>query len=125
MNRFLIDQYTYEWFLKNIGGIENLQYISINSLLKLPDFKSYNKKLISKNNIVILSPAKNQNDIQEGLKKYHERCIIATDLLKIGEIELKDRELNIYNLHLQFKLMYYNNLFFTISLGNLNTEGIR
>ena len=54
--------------------------------------------------------------------------IVAADLLKIGEIKVKDKFISIYNIHLQVNLSYKDSdeelTNFTISLGNLNITGL-
>lgn len=117
LNRFLLDDNSYKWFLSSIIGIENLMSIKLSDLTKLKEFTSYDlKKLETGKNALI------HNDdtkiVREGIK--------SVDIQKIGTIKSKGTELEIYNLHLQ-AIIHYVSFFkeskvFTISVGNLNTE---
>lgn len=118
LNRCLIDQDTYNWFLINIDGIENLQVITINEIANIYGFQDYDKKYIRQGNNEIMNTR---------ISRYSG--IINSDISKIGQIAAKEMNLNIYNLHLQVTLKASSadsktKRTFTVSLGNLNTAGI-
>jgi len=46
LNRFLIDENTYLWFLENIKGIENMPLLTLSDISKLPQFKDYDNQLM-------------------------------------------------------------------------------
>jgi hypothetical protein len=119
LNRCLIDQRTYEWFLTNIDGIENLQTYTIQDIANIYEFTRYDKKYIKSG----------ENDIiNTRLSRY--TGIINSDILRIGQIQSKEMLMNIFNLHLQVTLYAYadnkkeSKRRITVSLGNLNTSGI-
>ncbi len=119
LNRCLIDDGTYHWFLINTKGVENLQILTLNEISDIPAFSNYNRKYIKDERNVIFS------------RNYtREMGIINADILKIGKIQTKESELSIYNIHLQV-LLHIGDAqekkvkIFTISLGNLNTTGIQ
>lgn len=120
LNRCLIDQNVNAWFLVNIGGIENLQVITTSEICNIHEF-------IDDYNCTILDE---ESDEIFGIIEKRTYGIINSDILKIGKIQSKYTELNIYLLHLQVSLKLVNDddpeqkKVFTISLGNLNTAGI-
>ncbi len=118
LNRCLIDQDTYNWFLINIDGIENLQVLTINEIANIYEFQYYDKKFLRQGNNEIMNTR---------ISRYSG--IINSDISKIGQITAKEMDLNIYNLHLQvtLKASATNSKIkrtITVSLGNLNTAGI-
>jgi len=119
LNRCLIDQRTYDWFLINIDGIENLQIYTIQQIANIYQFSDYNDNLITEGHNEIIT---NEETRRSG--------IINSDILKIGQIHSKETFLNIYNLHLQVTMKIFSdsnrerNRTMTVSLGNLNTTGI-
>ena len=119
LNRCLLDQPTYEWFLTNIDGIENLQTYTIYDIANIFDFTRYDKKFIKSG----------ENDIINiRLSRY--TGVINSDILRVGQIMVKEIAMNIFNLHLQVTLYAYaddkkeSKRRITVSLGNLNTTGI-
>ena len=119
LNRCLIDQRSYEWFLTNIDGIENLQTYTIQDIANIYEFTKYDKKFIKTG----------ENDIiNTRMSRY--TGIINSDILRIGQIHSKEMLMNIFNLHLQVTLYAYaddkkeSKRRITVSLGNLNTAGI-
>lgn len=121
LNRFLIDEKTYLWFLTTLNGIENLPEITFENL--------DNAKVIynTKNFSAFFS---NEEEI---LKRIHNReaskfknCHVQ----KIGTISVKKTPLSVYNVELQAYIYFVednNNLIgrcFTVSIGNLNCTGI-
>ncbi len=113
LNRFLLDENTYQWLLQEINGIENLQLISINQLKKLSVFQDYEEI------------SEGENEIYPEKMGYNFDKIITSDIQKIGKIISKSTPLSIYNLHLQFQGSLSNdNQKVIVSLGNLNATGI-
>lgn len=119
LNRCLIDESSFNWFLINCDGIENLQVYTIHDIANIFDFQDYDLKWIEKGENMIITPKKSRYD-----------GIINSDISKIGQIQSKEVYLNIYNLHLQVSMYIrsdaseYKERLITISLGNLNTSGI-
>lgn len=118
LNRCLIDQDTYNWFLINIDGIENLQVLTINEIANIYEFSDYDKKYIRQG----------ENEIMNTRVSRYSG-VINSDISKIGQITAKEMNLNIYNLHLQVTLKASSTdsktkRTITVSLGNLNTAGI-
>ena len=119
LNRFLIDENTFKWFLSSIAGIENMMSISLKDLKILKEFSSYDDEKMKRQNALIVID--NKRLYFEGIK--------SVDVQKIGTIQEKNSEIDIYNLHLQATIEYSSRLFkssgvFTISVGNLNTSGL-
>lgn len=119
LNRCLLDQRTYEWFLTNMDGIENLQTYTINDIANIYEFTKYDTKFIKEG----------ENDIiNTRLSRY--TGIINSDILRIGQFESKETVMNIFNLHLQITTYASaddtkeTKRRITVSLGNLNTSGI-
>ncbi|RLD35797.1 MAG: hypothetical protein DRJ15_06610 [Bacteroidetes bacterium] len=119
LNRCLLDQRTYEWFLTNIDGIENLQTYTIHDIANIYEYTKYDKKYIKSG----------ENDIiNTRLSRY--TGIINSDILRIGQFQSKEVIMNIFNLHLQITLYASaddkkeTKRRITVSLGNLNTSGI-
>ena len=119
LNRCLLDESSFSWFLTNTDGIENLQVYTIQDIANIYDFQDYKTDLIENGNNEIISQEKTRLS-----------GIINSDILKIGQIQSKEVNLNIYNLHLQVSMNIQsdsareNVRLITISLGNLNTSGI-
>lgn len=119
LNRCLIDQLTYDWFLISIDGLENLQVLTIEEIANIYDFLDYDRKFISEGENEILD---NNTTRRSGIINY--------DILKVGQIQSKQTLINIYNLHLQVTMQIYSDRkveskrTITVSLGNLNTSGI-
>jgi hypothetical protein len=119
LNRCLLDQRTYEWFLTNMDGVENLQTYTIYDIANIYEFTKYNKSFIKSG----------ENDIiNTRLSRYSG--IINSDILRIGQFQSKEILMNIFNLHLQVTLFAYaddkkdSKRRITVTLGNLNTSGI-
>ncbi len=120
LNRCLIDQNVNKWFLVNIGGLENLQVLTMTEISNIEEFlNDYDCSVLD-----------DYPDEIFGIIEKRTYGIINSDILKIGIIQSKSTELNIYLLHLQVALKLINDddpdqtKVFTISLGNLNTTGI-
>ena len=118
LNRLLIDENTYNWFMFTMSGIENLQTIRLYDIVDFPEFKNYDKKYLSLGNIMFAKESANDSGI----------C--GVDILKVGTITAKETKLSIFNLHLQIMMIVSDDRdqdkvkFFTISVGNLNTADI-
>ncbi|MCF8234842.1 MAG: hypothetical protein K9G67_07430 [Bacteroidales bacterium] len=119
LNRCLIDENAYNWFLINIDGIENLQVLTIHELANILEFQDYDKEIIRTGENEIITT-----------KISRQSGVINSDILKIGQIRSKEISLNIYNLHLQVTIKAFADTnkeikrTITMSLGNLNTQGI-
>jgi hypothetical protein len=115
LNRFLLDQNTYEWFMHTMMGVENLQFISIDDIATYPQFALYDREKASNPEMVF--PLE---------KNFSFQKIISTDVQKIGEIVAKTSTLNIYNLHLQFlgAMKEIKDKPIALTIGNLNLSGI-
>jgi len=120
LNRCLIDQATYDWFLISIDGLENLQVLTIEDIANIYDFLDYDRKWI----------AEGVNEILDRNADNRRTGIINSDILKVGQIQAKETLVNIFNLHLQISMQIYSDRkveskrTITVSLGNLNTSGI-
>lgn len=120
LNRCLIDQQTYDWFLISIDGLENLQVLTIEDIANIYDFLDFDRKWIDEGVNEILD--RNADNRRTG--------IINSDILKVGQIQAKETLVNIFNLHLQISMQIYSDRkveskrTITVSLGNLNTSGI-
>ena len=118
LNRFLIDENTYNWFMLNMSGLENLQILSIDEILRINGFENY--KISDKMESIF----PNVMDFET------KKSIISVDVQKIGKIMVKSTALSIYNLHIQYlggitnREDPENKTVITVSLGNLNTSGI-
>jgi len=111
LNRLLIDENAIRWFDNNINSVENLTYIT---LKEFPQIKYFEK---------------HDTNLKTELFSKENNAIKAIDILKIGNIKAKNRELKIYNLHLQAGLLFSGTTdkeysFYSMTLGNLNTQGI-
>ncbi len=120
LNRCLIDQNVNSWFLVNIGGLENLQVITMTEISNIHEFlDDYDTNILDE-----------YADEIFGIIEKRTYGIINSDILKIGKIQSKSTELSIYLLHMQVAQKLTNDddpeqkKVFTISLGNLNTAGI-
>jgi hypothetical protein len=118
LNRCLIDQNTFDWFMDRFNGIESLEFATLVDVKKLPDFTDYSPDFLSKSNVLI--PA----EWGEAELPIH---LVAAQ--KIGTIEAKERKLSIYNLYVQLLLVLSEDQgkkgsTFVIGLGNLNTSGL-
>lgn len=117
LNRCLIDEGSYQWYLLNIDGLENLQVMGIHEIANIDEFQDYNHTLLKSSNIFFEEKASTRN-----------LGIINSDILKIGMIKSKSTELNVYNVHIQVSILREDDeggkRAITVSLGNLNTAGI-
>ncbi|MEQ8324427.1 MAG: hypothetical protein RIC15_06995 [Vicingaceae bacterium] len=118
LNRFLIDENTYNWFMLNMSGLENLQILSIGEIRRIKEFEEYKVQ----DGIDSIFPEEIDFD--------PKRSIIGVDVQKIGKIAVKSTSLSIYNVHMQYLGGLSNRedpemkTWITLTLGNLNTSGI-
>ena len=112
LNRFLLDENTFNWFLYQINGIENLPHASMQQLKGLMAFVDFKE-------------VDGNNHIYEDDEGFDFGKIISCDIQKIGDITSKKTLLSVYNLHLQYQGSLGDDKFNTvISIGNLNAGGI-
>lgn len=115
LNRCLIDQNVYNWFTVNIDGLENLQILTIDQIANIYDFQgTYDYSILDDHKDSIFFETTTR-----------EKGIINSDILKIGEIQSKESNISIYNLHMQVTSIWKRgdmDKIITISLGNLNTS---
>lgn len=112
LNRFLIDDKTYEWFLLNTNGIENLPNLRLEQMGHLIDLNSKNKKNL---NSVYFSSDKERSHFQNIFCQ------------KLEKISVKDDDFEVYNLMIQcFVNTAYDKkpVRFITSIGNMNCNGI-
>jgi len=113
LNRFLIDQNVYDWFLNRTIGIENLMSLGLVDLKDIEEFADYDKEKMKTGNNALI-PVESDLTTREGFK--------FIEVQKIGKVWQKLTLLDIYNLHIQ-ALIHYQNLFkqeeiITVSIGS-------
>lgn len=149
LNRLLIDECSYDWFLKEINGVENIKnFVTVNRqrnnrIIALKD-KGYNI-----NDQLDLLKNKYENSFVLGVQKDNELkkqlnhenwnidfidAITNVVCQKLDQISVKDDSFKVYNLFIQYLLIIDNDENITptayyvealsLSLGNLNTNGI-
>lgn len=141
LNRLLIDENTYDWFLKEINGVENIKnFVQVNQL------KNNRIKVLQKNNYAIndqpdLLKTKYENSLVLGIHKDKNKDLsidifdVITNVIcqKLDQISVKEDNFKVYNLYIQYRLtIYEDNItpeeyyeeFLSVSLGNLNANGI-
>ncbi|TGM78080.1 hypothetical protein EHR01_08145 [Leptospira mtsangambouensis] len=126
LNRYLIDENTYNWFLFKMNGIESLRAIKLEELINTEPFSNYTSKDLTGSEYSAIS-----KHYAVGAQNFG---IIESHIQKIGTIAAKKDLFSIYNLHLQFTARLHNNILdnngslegtdIIFSLGNLNTTGI-
>lgn len=138
LNRLLIDNNTYEWFLKEINGVENLLNIGVYLCAK-------NKRIqdLEQNNVAV---REKESKIIETYKNSYYMGFASNDgkisskifnviCQKLEAINIKDENFNVYNVFIQYNTILSNDEegndyekyyieSVTLSLGNLNTNGI-
>ena len=112
LNRLLIDNKTYEWFLLNTNGIENLPYV------KKTDLKHLNHNGLDESRLFSVA----LGDIDDG----NIRNVFCQ---KLEKIHVKDDDFDIYNLMIQSFLTFHgeteNKRIPVVStIGNMNCNGI-
>jgi len=93
LNRFLLDEKTYKWFLLNCNGLETLKSFTLGEVSKIPALKNYNKKFLNKNSLIFF------NGILEEFRQIYSpnSNIESVDIMKIGQVEIKTKPYSIYN----------------------------
>ncbi|TGK37241.1 hypothetical protein [Leptospira andrefontaineae] len=115
LDRFLIDEKTFDWFDYHLHGIENLKNLEKEDLPKIEFFSSYDSAKMT-------SLLANKDD--------KESAFVSSDVQRIGNIRSKNSIISIYNYHAQIMLFSRDHVLadkfskFTCTLGNLNLSGI-
>lgn len=136
LDRFLIDENTYKWFLEKINGIETLAIIDIFSVLKTFKKKYGNyisaifcqapHDVLNVDNI-IKTVKKDQQPIGHANNNYILNCHCS----KIGKIKTKKDVLSVYNVNIQRiagvadEKDQIKRAQFVVPIGNLNTSGLQ
>ncbi|SIO29834.1 hypothetical protein [Fibrobacter sp. UWB11] len=112
LNRLLIDDKTYEWFLLNTNGIENLPYV------KKTDLKHLNQNAQDEDRLFSVA----LGDIDDG----NIRNVFCQ---KLEKIHVKDDDFDIYNLMIQSFLTFHGEtenkrIPVVTTIGNMNCNGI-
>lgn len=110
LNRLLVDLNSIAWLNRNLNSPENLLDIDKDALEKTSYFKSYDKSKVSRL-------------FDESGK------IFSVDVQKVGALKAKETALDVFNMHIQAKLDlkvgHHDYNVYVVTLGNLNTSGIR
>lgn len=123
LNRVLIDDKTYEWFMKSIAGVENLSLETWDRLAGLPDLHQYNLQkldplILQKSILCEMSEKSNPNPDR----------IIDCNCMKLSSVKAKENTFNIYNLYLKLQVNEIIRLNvekpLIVAVGNLNVAGI-
>lgn len=111
LNRFLIDENTKKWFIKEMNSFENIAYLSKD------DFKNFTFIELADSDDFSSSVLFGEVD---------DPKIKRVDLLKIGEIRSKLDILSVYNIQIQTLMYSHPSKFMkmAITLGNLNIHGL-
>lgn len=115
LNRFLIDDYTFQWFIKTLGGIETLVVLTrdeLSSLLNIEQEINANSSLLFED----INNSKQTNNFKD------------VHVLKLEPISKKGKHFLVYSLYMQVYMHLRkesaNKRKFIISIGNLNSSGI-
>jgi len=124
LNRFLIDENAYKWFLSKIDGIENITEITLEDLLDILDiYQDWGSSAIFRNNETFKTDASNKYGREYGKFK-------SCHIQKIGNVLSKNDLVSIYNLELQVYVYIFNPKVsengrgLVVSIGNSNNSGI-
>ena len=115
LNRLLIDSNVKDWFDLNTNGIETL------AVLSLEDFK------LTENLKGLLLSGQGKKSLIFPSKSSPMNIIRNVNQSQIGQVNIKDDLLSVYNLHIQCFLNYTKSPEIgknVITIGNLNTQGI-
>ena len=119
LNRCLIDENTYRWFIANTNGVESLRTMPFTALKSSDAFHGYE------------FGGENRSFCLPETRTLENRGIDRLDILKIGEIKSKNNIISVYNLHAQlpYRLPFFPKAgedvqHFVVTLGNLNIIGI-
>ncbi len=122
LNRFLMDEMSYKYFLKEFNGIETLSLLNKEMLYKAKSFQKLRDNMYNNKESLVI------RDVSEKLPGIDP--IIIQD---IGEIETKSEMYKVYNFFCQFSFDHYeensiepkkNYNQIRVSLGNLNPQGL-
>lgn len=123
LNRFLCDENTNEWFLKNINGIDTLRIAHSNHYIFNEMIKEFvNKEMRSLDRFSVFS-----RNFDNGVQSYG---IDSSIIQKIGTIKSKKQVLSIFGIQIQASLAVIDDTdnskleALSITVGNLNTEGL-
>ena len=124
LNRFLIDENTYRWFLAKIDGVENISEITLEELLQIFNiYDDWGRTAIFRTNNTYKMDETNKYGREYGKIK---NCHVQ----KIGNILAKSDIFSIYNLELQIYVYIFdpqdltNGRGMVVSIGNSNNSGI-
>lgn len=149
LNRLLIDENSYDWFLKEINGVENIKNFNVVNQQKnnrITTLKNHNYAI---NDQLDFLKNKYENSLVLGVQKDNEfknqlnhenwnteYLNVITNVIcqKLDQISVKEDNFKVYNLFIQYLLTidndedvtpsaYYTEVL-SVSLGNLNTNGI-
>ena len=121
LNRFLIDQESYDYFLSEFNGVETLSMMSQEMILRTKSFQKFDKSKFNREGFVMGDATKETPGI--------ENIFIQN----IGKIDIKEQKFNVYNFFCQFSFDHYeenskephkNYNRIRVSLGNLNPQGL-
>jgi hypothetical protein len=124
LNRFLIDENTYRWFMEKIDGIESISEILLEELLEIFGiYKDWGKTTIFRTRETYKTTDGNKYGREYGkIKSCHVQ--------KIGNISAKDDIISVYNVELQVYVYIFNpqesniGRGMVVSIGNSNISGI-
>lgn len=150
LNRLLIDENSYDWFLKEINGVENIKNFVAVNLQKNNRIIALQNNNYEINDQIDLLKNKYENSLVLGIHKDNELkrlkdktkdlsmdfFDVITNVIcqKLDQISIKEDNFKVYNLFIQYRLninndenvsptSYYDEAL-AASLGNLNTNGI-
>lgn len=150
LNRLLIDENSYDWFLKEINGVENIKNFVAVNLQKNNRIIALQNNNYEINDQIDLLKNKYENSLVLGIHKDNELkrlkdktkdlsmdfFDVITNVIcqKLDQISIKEDNFKVYNLFIQYRLNINNDENFSptsyydealaASLGNLNTNGI-
>lgn len=151
LNRLLIDEATYDWFLKEINGVENIKiFVAVNMQKnnRIIALRNKNHQISEPLNLLknkydkSLVLGVSNDDESKKTREYEsldfdkEYFDVITNVIcqKLEQISVKEDNFKVYNLFIQYRLnidndenvtpsAYYEEAL-SVSLGNLNTNGI-
>lgn len=122
LNRFLIDENTYQWFLKNLNGIENIPEVTYEDICNINVVKN-----ISEPGTLFFYK---EADLLKITHNRHMPKFKNCHIQKIGIVTAKKNTVSVYNVELQAYMYYVDEndhnkgKSFTVTVGNLNCTGI-
>tara|TARA_B100001939_G_scaffold346591_1_gene365730 strand:- start:1053 stop:1982 length:930 start_codon:yes stop_codon:yes gene_type:complete len=120
LNRFLLSEQAFDWFTHLFTGIENLQSLSAQEIAQVMS-------------VYYPNPASSIAHAKQSILGNHpdqHYGLTTCDVQQIGEIQTKDRNLAIYNLHIQALAALLpasdssDEIRVTVSIGNQNPLGL-